>query len=282
MAFENASHIDDLDDSSPLSTDDPFGTNAIYLELQQLKTVLKTDFPNIDAAVTATPAELNILDGATVTTAELNILDGVTSTAAELNILDGVTATAAELNILDGVTSTAAELNILDGVTADASELNTLDGITASTAELNILDGVTATATEMNLLDGVTGTIATQGYVDAVNSYYTLTHEIADVSTAETVYVPVPVVGTVVRVDSCLQGAITVADATVTLAQSNDNAMASLTIAQSGSAPGDVDTDSSITNNAVTAGSYLKLATDGGSTTAAKLLVTITIETDTI
>ena len=30
-----------------------------------------------------------------------------------------VTATTAELNILDGVTSTAAELNILDGVTAD-------------------------------------------------------------------------------------------------------------------------------------------------------------------
>ena len=60
----------------------------------------------------------------TATGAELNILDGVTSTAAELNILDGVTSTAAELNILDGVTSTAAELNILDGVTTTASELN--------------------------------------------------------------------------------------------------------------------------------------------------------------
>ena len=36
-------------------------------------------------AVTATPAELNIMDGVTATTAELNILDGVTATAAELN-----------------------------------------------------------------------------------------------------------------------------------------------------------------------------------------------------
>jgi hypothetical protein len=35
----------------------------------------------------------------------------ITATAAELNILDGVTATAAELNILDGVTATAAEIN---------------------------------------------------------------------------------------------------------------------------------------------------------------------------
>ena len=39
----------------------------------------------------------------------------ISATAAEINILDGVTSTTAELNILDGVTSTAAELNILDG-----------------------------------------------------------------------------------------------------------------------------------------------------------------------
>ena len=45
----------------------------------------------------------------------------VTATAAELNILDGVTSTAAELNILDGVTSTATELNIMDGGTSASS-----------------------------------------------------------------------------------------------------------------------------------------------------------------
>ena len=66
-------------------------------------------------AISATAAELNIMDGVTSTTAELNILDGVTSTTAELNILDGVTSTAAELNILDGVTATTAELNLTDG-----------------------------------------------------------------------------------------------------------------------------------------------------------------------
>ena len=66
-------------------------------------------------AISATAAELNIMDDVTSTTAELNILDGVTSTAAELNILDGVTSTTAELNILDGVTATTAELNLTDG-----------------------------------------------------------------------------------------------------------------------------------------------------------------------
>tara|TARA_R100001460_G_scaffold43995_2_gene80429 strand:+ start:1509 stop:3332 length:1824 start_codon:yes stop_codon:yes gene_type:complete len=45
----------------------------------------------------------------------------ITATAAELNIMDGVTSTAAELNILDGVTSTAAELNIMDGGTSATS-----------------------------------------------------------------------------------------------------------------------------------------------------------------
>lgn len=67
----------------------------------------------------------------------------VTATAAELNILDGVTASTAEINILDGVTASTAELNILDGVTADATEINLLDGVTA----LSGLDGVLVTGT---------------------------------------------------------------------------------------------------------------------------------------
>ena len=51
----------------------------------------------------------------------------VTATAAELNIMDGVTATTAELNIMDGVTATTAELNILDGATVVVGEINALD-----------------------------------------------------------------------------------------------------------------------------------------------------------
>ena len=59
-------------------------------------------------AVTATGAELNILDGVTSTTAELNTLDGYTGSVTELNYLKslydtGVTST--EYDYLDGVTS---------------------------------------------------------------------------------------------------------------------------------------------------------------------------------
>lgn len=53
-----------------------------------------------------------------LSTLTINGVD-VTATAAEINILDGVTSTTAELNILDGVTSTAAELNLLDGAVAN-------------------------------------------------------------------------------------------------------------------------------------------------------------------
>lgn len=42
----------------------------------------------------------------------------LTASVAELNILDGVTATASELNILDGATLTTTELNYVDGVTS--------------------------------------------------------------------------------------------------------------------------------------------------------------------
>lgn len=42
----------------------------------------------------------------------------VTASAAELNIMDGVTADATEINKLDGLTPTTAELNHVDGVTS--------------------------------------------------------------------------------------------------------------------------------------------------------------------
>jgi hypothetical protein len=112
------------------------------------------------AAVTSTPAELNILDGVTSTTAELNILDGVTSTPAELNILDGVTATTAELNYVDGVTSAIQTQIDTKGTVSNLSDLS----ITSTAAELNALDGIPAglTATELGYVDGVTSAIQTQ------------------------------------------------------------------------------------------------------------------------
>jgi len=177
--------LHELNTANPIGTDNKSQGDD---HIRNIKRVIKDQFSGISGdsssgAVTATAAELNLLDGVTATTAELNILDGVTATAtelnlldgvtsttAELNILDGVTATAAELNLLDGVTATTAELNILDGVTATAGHLNKLDGVTATTAELNILDGCSATTTELNKMAGCTASTAELSYVDGVTS----------------------------------------------------------------------------------------------------------------
>ncbi len=113
-----------------------------------------TDLEIDGVVVTATPAELNILDGVTATTAELNILDGVTATTAELNLMDGVTATTAELNLMDGVTATTAELNYVDGVTsAIQTQLNAklATGGTIATATITTLNSTTLNSTTVDL-----------------------------------------------------------------------------------------------------------------------------------
>ena len=92
------------------------------------------------------------LDNATTSLSDLS----VTATAAELNLLDGVTATTAELNYVDGVTSNIQTQ--IDNASTSLSDLS----ITATAAELNTLDGITATTAELNYTDGVTSNIQTQ------------------------------------------------------------------------------------------------------------------------
>lgn len=99
---------------------------------------------------------------------------GVTATAAELNVLDGITATTAELNILDGVTATTAELNILDGVTATTAELNYNDITTLGTSEASKV--VTADANgDVNLAEELKAKSYNETYATASSSSGALT-----------------------------------------------------------------------------------------------------------
>jgi hypothetical protein len=89
MPIEPATYISSLNASNP-EAGDSVSTADDHIRL--IKSTVKATFPNVTGAVTATHAELNILDGVTASAAEINILAGATITTAELNFVDGVTS----------------------------------------------------------------------------------------------------------------------------------------------------------------------------------------------
>ena len=107
---------------------------------------------------------------------------------------------------------------------------------------------------------------------------YTLTTRLDDVSTVSTVYIPIPFAGTVTKVVTVLEGSLTTANATVTVKNAAGSSMGTLTITQSGSAAGDIDTLSPVSNNTVTSDSRISVETDGACDTARKLFVTVYIQ----
>lgn len=101
---------------------------------------------------------------------------------------------------------------------------------------------------------------------------------IADVSTAETVYIPIPYACIVSRITTVLEGAITVADATITAKNAAGSSMGTITVAYTSSAAGDVDSLDSASNNTISDNSFLTIETNGGSTDAQRLFVTVYVE----
>lgn len=98
--------------------------------------------------------------------------------------------------------------------------------------------------------------------------------QIADVSTADFVLVPITNACTLTKVTTVLHTAITVADSTLTVSNSSGpTTIGTITVAFSGSAEGDTDSLTPASNNTFTAGSYVKIATDGASSTASKLSI---------
>ncbi len=109
----------------------------------------------------------------------------------------------------------------------------------------------------------------------------TLPFYIADVSTAGQIYVPIPeeFEGDVVEIRTALNGAITVADATLT-PKIGGTAMTNgaITVAFTGSAAGDTDVSRPSGANTVSAGDAIEIETDGASTGAVSVFGTIVIK----
>jgi len=114
--------------------------------------------------LTATGAELNVLDGASAGTI-VNSKGVIYSSGGVVNATSlaiagaALTATAAEFNLLDGVTSTTAELNLTDGSSAGTivnskGVIYSSGGVVNATSFAIAGTALSATAAEFNLLDG--------------------------------------------------------------------------------------------------------------------------------
>lgn len=107
---------------------------------------------------------------------------------------------------------------------------------------------------------------------------YTLNVSMADITVANSVYVPIPYAGTVKRVTSVISNAITAADETITVYNSAGVSMGTITVAYTISAAGDVDSLDPASNNTVTANSFIRLTANGDASTSASANFTIVIE----
>lgn len=117
--------------------------------------------------------------------------------------------------------------------------------------------------------------MATHNLIEVV-----LTGQIADISTADQIYIPVPngFEGDVVEIRTAIDGAISGADATIT-PKIGGTAMTNgaITVANSGSAAGDTDVSNPTGARTVAAGDAIEIETDGGSTGTVKCNVVIVI-----
>lgn len=105
-----------------------------------------------------------------------------------------------------------------------------------------------------------------------------LTFTFKDLATASTQYIVIPFAGTCIRVYTALQGAITTADAGLTVKNAAGVAMTggTITITQSGSAAGDIDSCTPSANNTFSAGTTLRITNDGAADTSVDAVVTLT------
>ena len=142
------------------ATADGFETNLTTIDPTADRTIslpnVSGTLPVLAAAsatqISATPEELNLLDGVSgLVQADFTKLAALTASATELNLLDGVSGLVqADLTKLAAIDATAAELNLLDGVSGLVQ------------ADFTKLAALTASATELNFVDGVTSAIQTQ------------------------------------------------------------------------------------------------------------------------
>jgi hypothetical protein len=137
MTIETVTHISDLNQSYPASGDDPSEGDD---HIRNIKKALATDFANINAAVTATPTQLNNIGLVLISTA-------TASSVATVDFTSGITSAydEYELHIVNAIPATtgvgARLLTTLDGSNWDVTNYSSsfFDSTANSTSTANIM-----------------------------------------------------------------------------------------------------------------------------------------------
>ena len=110
-----------------------------------------------------------------------------------------------------------------------------------------------------------------------LNDYF-LTAKVTDISTAGSTFVAVPDGGNIVKIITIIKNAITTANAAITF-EIGGTAVTNgaITVTQSGSAAGDVDTSVPTAANRVEEDGTIEIISDGASATACEMIVTFVI-----
>ena len=170
MALESATYIDGLNANNPASTD---GLGQADDHFRLIKSTILSTFPSIDAPITATEDELNVMDGSATTPAAVTLVDtdGVV-------VNDGGTmkqTTVAAFKTSMNIPQTLLDLGISDG--AANTFLKTDGAGNFSFATPPVVTGLSyntgnglLTATRGGGLSDVTTTIPTHPSVSAASS----------------------------------------------------------------------------------------------------------------
>lgn len=103
--------------------------------------------------------------------------------------------------------------------------------------------------------------------------------ELDDISTASSAWIVAPYTGEITKIYSVIDGAIAAADATITTYINGILITAgTITVANAGSAAGDVDSATPIGNNNIVQGQALEIRTDGASNNTVKAQFTVVIQ----
>jgi hypothetical protein len=162
MPIETATHLHQLNTANPTSSD-PIHEGDNHIRL--LKAVLKATFPNINAAVNPTPAEMNHLVGVTsgvqtqINTANSN----AAQRASNLSDLANVATARTNLDVAQrqsSVTDTTAGRGIING----GHGIGASGDLTGTVADLNTATtggvmGVAASATNLPLTTSVASSV---------------------------------------------------------------------------------------------------------------------------